>query len=188
MGDVKTALVVVASGSEDIEFVTPVDVLRRAKVEVTTASVEDTEKVVLSSGNVFLADKKINDVKDSEFDVIIIPGGLKGSKTIAKCDVVVHKLQEQKKVGKFYAAICAAPKIVFEPHKLLDGVVAVAYPGFDLACGPVNSRVCVSEKCVTSLAPGSALEFSLKIVELLVGKEVANTVAKQLVVHPSCTF
>lgn len=184
----KTALVVVASGSEDIEFVTVVDVLRRAKVDVTTASAEDSEKVLLSSKNVFVADKKVQDVKDHDFDVIVVPGGLKGTETIAKCDTVVHKLQEQKKNNKLYAGICAAPKVVFEPHHLVDDVEAVAYPGFELACGKIDKRVCVSKNCVTSVGPGSAIEFALKIVELLLGKETATTVAGQLVLHPSCTF
>lgn len=184
----KTALVIVASGSEDIEFITVVDVLRRAKIDVTTASVEDSEKVLLNSKNVYVADKKVHDVKDQEFDVIVVPGGLKGTETIAKCDVVVHKLQEQKKQNKLYAGICAAPKIVFEPHHLVDDVEAVAYPGFELACGKLDKRVCVSKNCITSIGPGSAMEFSLKIVELLLNKETAKTLAGQLLLHPACTF
>lgn len=184
----KTALVVVASGSEDIEFITVVDVLRRAKIDVVTASVEDSEKVLLNMKNVYVADKKIQDVKDHDFDVIVVPGGLKGTETISKCDVAIHKLQEQKKKKKLYAGICAAPKVVFEPHHLVDDVEAVAYPGFELACGKLDKRVCVSKNCITSVGPGSAMEFSLKIVEMLLGKETATTIAGQLILHPACTF
>lgn len=185
----KSALVVVASGSEDIEFITVVDVLRRAKINVITASVEETEKVILQSNNVFYADKKFMDVSKEAFDVIVIPGGMKGSNTISACSEVIEKLREQKNQNKWYAGICAAPKIVFEAHGLIDDVEAIAYPGFEKSFkNKGKGRVCVSKNCVTSLGPATAMEFALKLVELLTDQTIALELSQQLILHPNVTF
>ncbi|KEG02616.1 protein DJ-1, putative [Plasmodium vinckei vinckei] len=185
----KTALVVVASGSEDVEYITAVDVLRRASIEVTTASIHDTEKVQLQSRNTVFADTIIDKVKNMIFDVIIIPGGMKGSNAISDCPAVIEMLRDQKKNNRLYAAICAAPATVLHRHSLIDDVEAVAYPSFESDFKQIGKgRVCVSKNCVTSLGPGTATEFALKIVELLLGRDAALRLASGFLLHPSITF
>ncbi|ANQ08947.1 Uncharacterized protein PCOAH_00034090 [Plasmodium coatneyi] len=189
MSGKKTALVVVASGSEDVEYITTVDVLRRANISVTTASVEETEKVCLQSKNVVIADTLIDKVKDNTFDVIVIPGGMKGSNAISNCPTVIKMLKEQKSSNRFYAAICAAPETVLHRHSLIDDVEAVAYPSFESDFKHIGKgRVCVSKNCITSVGPGSAAEFALKIVEMLLSRDAALNLASGFLLHPSVTF
>ncbi|CRG93852.1 protein DJ-1, putative [Plasmodium gallinaceum] len=185
----KTALVVVASGSEDVEYITVVDILRRANMDVTTASVEETEKVCLQSKNIVMADVTIAEISNLTFDVIVIPGGMKGSNAIANCEPFIKMLKEQKNSNRLYAAICAAPQTVLNRHSLIDDVEAVAYPSLDKDFKYVgNGRVCVSKNCITSVGPGSATEFALKIVEVLLGRDVAQKLAKDFILHPSIIF
>ncbi|SOV74813.1 protein DJ-1 [Plasmodium sp. gorilla clade G3] len=189
MSGKKTALVAVASGSEDVEYITVVDVLRRAGVHVTTASVEKSEQVCLQSKNVVLADTTISKVRNNIYDVLVIPGGMKGSNTISECAEFIDMLKEQKANNRLYAAICAAPETVLDRHSLIDDVEAVAYPSFERNFKHIGKgRVCVSKNCITSVGPGSAVEFGLKIVEHLLGREVALSLASGFLLHPAVTF
>ncbi|CRH00862.1 protein DJ-1, putative [Plasmodium relictum] len=189
MSTKKTALVVVASGSEDVEYISVVDILRRANISVTTASVEETEKVCLQSKNTIMADTTIRKVRNIIFDAIVIPGGMKGSNTIAECEPFIEMLKEQKNNNRIYAAICAAPQTVLNRHHLIDDVEAVAYPTLDKDFKNVGKgRVCVSKNCITSIGPGSATEFALKIIEVLLNREAAQKVANDFILHPSITF
>ncbi|VWU48575.1 protein DJ-1, putative [Hepatocystis sp. ex Piliocolobus tephrosceles] len=189
MGENKTALVVVSSGSEDVEFITVVDVLRRAKINVTTASVEETEKVCLQAKCVFVADTTVTKVQNNIFDVIVVPGGLKGSENISNCAPFIEMLKKQKSSNRLYAAICAAPKLVLHKHNLIDDVEAVAYPSFEKDFKQIGKgRVCVSKNCITSVGPGSAAEFAFKIVEVLLNKDTAQNIANGFLLHPSITL
>ncbi|ORM40561.1 Protein DJ-1 -like protein B [Babesia sp. Xinjiang] len=174
-----------ANGSEDIEFVTVVDVLRRAGVTVTVASVHSHKDVVMAHGTKIVSDVVIDEVSSETFDLIVVPGGLPGSNSCAECATLIKMLNEQKDGNRYYAAICAAPAVVFAAGGILDKeTAAVAYPGFEDALPKVGSgRVCVSGKCVTSKAPGTAMEFALKLVELLCGPQKKEQLKVGMLVH-----
>ncbi|EKX72213.1 4-methyl-5b-hydroxyethyl-thiazole monophosphate biosynthesis protein, putative [Theileria equi strain WA] len=186
----RNALVAVAHGSEDIEFVTLVDVLRRAGVSVTVGSAGDSLETVLAHGTKVTADDLISNVKGKTFDLIAVPGGLPGSTNCAANSHLIEMLKRQKEERRLYAAICAAPSVVLADHGLLHpDVSAVGYPGFDSNFPKkANERVHVSGHCVTSQGPGTALEFALKLVELLCGSDIKDKLSNGMLLHPAMRF
>ncbi|MBT4092196.1 MAG: DJ-1 family protein [Deltaproteobacteria bacterium] len=175
----KKILVPIANGTEELEAVTVIDVLRRAEMDVTVASVQ-TLQVKCSRGVNLVADKLLEECLDISFDMIVLPGGIPGADNLRDSEALKSLLLEQKQSGKHYAAICAAPAVVFQPHGLLQEKKATCYPAFEEHLddrSEAGARVVVDGNCITSQAAGTAMEFSLKIVELLDGKEKADAVA-----------
>ncbi len=177
----KKALVAVADGIEEIETVCIIDVLRRAGVEVVVASAAN-QNITASRGTKIVADTTIAACKTQIFDLIVLPGGMPGAEHLRDCSELVSMLKEQKNSGRFYAAICASPAVVFAAHKLLTGRKATCYPAMQSRlenCIP-NQNVVVDGNCITSQGPGTAIEFALKLAELLVGKNKAQEVARAM--------
>ena len=182
-------LVPVADGVEEIEFITIVDTLRRGGTEVTLASCQPggRREIIGAHGIVSIADKIIDDCIDEEYDIIVVPGGMVGVEYLTKCSVLIEMLKNQKKIGKWYAAICAAPAVVLSPHGLLDQVQATCYPSLvnKLETAIVNAQrevvSDISNKVVTAQGPGNALAFSLTLIDILYGKESYRSVAKEMV-------
>ncbi len=177
-------LVPIADGTEEIEAVTIIDVLRRAGAEVTVASVGERQ-VTASRGVKIEADCLIDACKGRDFDLIVLPGGIPGAEHLRDNPVLKEILLHQKITGKWYGAICAAPAVVLEPHGLLAGRQATCHPNHVKTLSDpsaVESRVVVDGNCVTSRGPGTAMEFSLKLVELLFGREKMEAVAAPMVV------
>jgi protein deglycase len=174
----RTVLVPVAHGSEEIETVTIVDVLRRAGAEVTLASVEDTLELVCSRGVRLLADAFIADCAGRAYDLIALPGGAKGAERLRDCAALIAMLRAQRARAAPYAAICAAPAVVLAAHDLLP-TRATAHPAFFDALGGAAdpARVVQDGTVITSRAPGTALEFALALVAQLYGADRAAAVA-----------
>jgi 4-methyl-5(b-hydroxyethyl)-thiazole monophosphate biosynthesis len=171
-------LVPVADGSEEIEAVCIIDVLRRAGCNVTVASVAG-DIVTMSRKVLLKADRRIGECLKEQWDLVVLPGGMPGAEHLRDSANLTAILKEQVKAGRFYAAICAAPAVVLDHHGLLEGKRATCFPGFTFKSGPVlEDRVVVDRNCVTSRGPGTAIEFALKLVELLVGAEKAESVRK----------
>jgi len=189
-----SALVVVADGSEEIEFSATVDVLARGGFTVTTASVMPSNRSMckLSRGIKVEADVHISKISHDSFDVVVVPGGMPGAKHCADSVDLINILRSQKNRGGWYAAICASPAVVFS--KIADNQKMVCYDYKDFNDVLINNgnmgtgRVAVSGKCITSVGPGSAIDFALAIVECLVGKSKADQVAIEMMVleraHP----
>ncbi|MHC5156244.1 MAG: DJ-1 family glyoxalase III [Planctomycetota bacterium] len=125
----KTAFIPIADGTEELEAVTIIDVLRRADIQVTVASVGPLQ-ITASRGVKLVADCLIDDCKDHIFDLIVLPGGLPGAEQLRDCGSLIQMLQTQKEAGRLYAAICASPAVVLAPYDLLDGKRATCYPSF----------------------------------------------------------
>ncbi len=172
----KRAVVVLAEGFEEIEAVTPIDVLRRAGIEVTVAGISGTT-VRGAHGVNFGCDATLASVHFVP-DVIVLPGGLPGAENLGASAMVRDRVLEVRDAGGLCAAICAAPAFTLAPYGLLDDRRATCYPGFEHHFGPrtqsSDERVVVDGRIVTSRGPGTALEFSLAIVDLLVGAEAAR--------------
>jgi protein deglycase len=169
----KKVLVPLADGSEEIEVVSIIDILRRAGVEVTAASVDGPE-ITASRGVKIVADRLIGQCTEETYDLIALPGGMPGAEHLRDSDVLVEMLKRQREKGRFYAAICASPAVVFQPHGLLVGKRATCHPGRVMTLEnreSANSRVVMDGNCITSQGPGTAMEFALALVELLLGRE-----------------
>lgn len=178
----KRVLVAIANGSEEIETMAPIDILRRAGAHVTIASIGPGLQVTMSRGVQAIADKPLSEVKDQVFDAIIIPGGQPGANNMRDCAILIDMLKRQKREERWTAAICASPVVVLQTHGLLNGP-ATCHPsvGSDLQNKiHLNERVVVSGKCVTSRAPGTAIEFSLKLVEVMYGLPHAQAISQQI--------
>ena len=176
-------LVPIANGSESLETVTVVNILRRAGVEVTLASVESSTTVHASRDIKLTADALWADVARKDYDMIVLPGGEQGATALGKHIALVEKLRTQRMQHKWYAAICASPALVLSPHGLLDGKQATCYPAFrDKLIHYVNQPVVTDGHCVTSQGPATAVAFGVKLVEVLCGEEKSRQIAQGLLV------
>ena len=180
----KTALVILAEGFEEVEAIAPVDVLRRAGVRITIAGVADRR--VKSSRQVGVeTDILLRDLVEMP-DAVILPGGIPGATNLARSEEVAELVKKMNDAGKIIAAICAAPATVLAPLGILDGKKATCYPGCesDLSKKTVhsNERVVEDGNIITSQGPGTALEFALAIAVRLAGKEMAETVRGKMLI------
>ncbi len=180
----KNVLVPIADGSEDIETVSIVDVLRRAGATVTVASVGAIQ-VTAAQGLKLVADQVISECVNTSYDLIALPGGMPGAEHLRDSKELTEMLKRQQQDGKLHAAICASPAVVLNHHGLLAGRKATAYPGFAEQLEnteSIDSRVVVDNNCITSRAPGTAMEFALKLVEALYGVQKAKEIAQSMLV------
>ncbi|KAL2614174.1 hypothetical protein R1flu_025866 [Riccia fluitans] len=177
-------LVPIANGSEDIESVVIIDVLRRAGFDVVVASVAEDLQIVAARKVKIVADSLIGDVAASEFDAIVLPGGMPGAEHLHRCPTLTKLLQKQVHSGKIVGAICASPAVVLEASGILKGKKATAFPSFtkDLSDqSAVNARVVIDGHVITSRGPGTAMEFALSIVEKVLGYEKVSSMADAMV-------
>jgi protein deglycase len=175
----RRVLVPIADGTEEIEAVCIIDVLRRAGAEVIVASVGDLQ-ITASRGVKLVADCQIEDCRDDHFDLIALPGGIPGAEHLRDSSPLIQLLRQHQAHGGWYGAICAAPAVVLSHHGLLGGRQATGHPSFteQLTDGePVAARVVVDGQCVTSQGPGTALEFALTLVTLLYDDAKAREIA-----------
>lgn len=177
-------LVPLAQGCEELEAITITDLLTRAGIKVTTASLTP-EPVRASRGATLLADTTIDKVQNDMFDLIVLPGGLPGADHLRDDARVQHMLKKHAAEGKYVGAICAAPKALAQAG-LLKGKTVTSYPGSLSALKLTDthikeSAVEIDGKIVTSRGPGTAMDFALTLIELLAGKAKRDEVNKQLV-------
>ena len=183
----KKVLVPIAEGTEEIEAVCIIDVLRRAGAEVVVASVGE-KTVTCSRGVKIVADKLLGDCRNDSFDLIVLPGGVPGAQNLRDSADLTELLKKQADAGGFFGAICASPAVVLQAHGLLAGRQATSHPAFSDQLEPnesIESRVVVDGACITSRGPGTALEFALTLVERLYGEEKARAVGVPMVL-PQC--
>jgi protein deglycase len=178
------ALVLLAPGFEEIEALTPVDVLRRAGLDVQIVAVADQLLIVGARGIAVMADCLVKDVDFSHGDVVVLPGGMPGTLNLNASDLVKTIVRHQYESGRLVAAICAAPMILGQMG-LLKGQTVTCYPGFESYLeGAIvsSSSVEVDLPIITGRGVGAALQFSLKIVSILLGETIANDLAQKMVV------
>ncbi|MBI4358804.1 MAG: DJ-1/PfpI family protein [Candidatus Omnitrophica bacterium] len=180
----KKVLIILADGFEEIEAITPVDVLRRAGVEVTIAGLSG-KTITGAHGVKFQTDVTFDEYKDLP-DAIILPGGMPGAKNLGESPKVAGLVKKMNRQNKVVGAICAAPALALAPTGILNGKKATCYPGFEKnfpsSVAFSSDRVVVDGNIITSRGPGSALEFALELVEKLVSKEKAETLSEGMLV------
>ncbi|MDO8350311.1 MAG: DJ-1/PfpI family protein [Gallionella sp.] len=167
----KTALVLFAEGSEELEAITIVNILRRAGVSVTLAGL--TAGALRGSRGVTIQpDTALDAVLHDSFDMIILPGGQPGTRNLQADQRVVNLVRQMAEQGKYVAAICAAP-MVLATAGLLDGKQATCYPtSLDAFPNVELQTTALAEDghIITSRGPGTAMDFALLLAERLVGK------------------
>ncbi len=170
-----------ADGFEEVEALAPLDILRRAGVEVTTLGVTG-EYIIGAHGIVVKADKPLSSATVENIDAVILPGGLGGTNNMDASEEVKAFVQYAADNHKLVCAICAAPSILGKMG-LLEGVEATCYPGFeDTFKGGIYKKQSVV-KCdnfITSDGMGSAYKFGFEITAALCGKEVAEKIKEQI--------
>ena len=195
------ALLPVATGNEEIEFCALVDVLRRADVDVTVASVESLDTVVLQKGLRIVPDANLEQVSDETWDAIVMAGGVPGAMNLAASDLLKAVIQRHHAGGGLLGAICLSPALVLKPAGVLEQVqqvtgnpLTIKTPGKEWSADAFtkllgrafdpNVRVCIDRdnNIITSQTPGTAVEYALAVVEVLRGKTVAREISDYFLV------
>lgn len=180
-------LIPIAEGCEELEAVTLIDLLRRADIQVTTASLAHgttVKPVTASRGVVLIPDTTLDSAMTQEFDMLILPGGLPGADHLDNDSRIHDLLKKMAAEDKYTAAICAAPKVLANAL-LLEGKSATSYPGFIDKMALSNTQISDQDvvqdgKVITSRGPGTAMDFALKLIEILAGKVKRDEVAAGL--------
>ena len=178
--------VYLAEGFEEIEALTVVDLLRRAGASVTTVSIGGSLRVTGRSGIEVSTDEMWSEGASDGADLLFLPGGQPGTRNLGAHEGVKRQLENAAKGGSFVSAICAAPTVL-AAHGLLKGKRATCYPGLEgelVKCGAeavTDSPVVVDGKVITSRGAGTAIPFSLKLIELIFGADRADEIAKSIV-------
>ena len=179
----KKTAIVFANGYEEVEALTVVDLLRRAKIGCEILSVADSGQVTGSHGISIGADRNFSGTDFSQYDGVILPGGMPGTTNLAADERVLALLRSFAAAGKLTAAICAAPTVLAKAG-LLDGKKAVCYPGMEeqLTGAKVSfDPVAVDGTVITSRGLGTAIPFALSIVQYFEGRERAEALASSVV-------
>lgn len=144
----------------------------------------DTPQVKLARNLNIVADCSISECTDKEWDVIACPGGMPGATHMSECAPLISMLKKQKAGGKLIAAVCASPAVIFAKHGLLDrDAQHTCYPApkfREAVPGWVPDQVTSDASVITSQGPGTSLQFALRIVEKLYGREKATELAEAL--------
>ena len=177
--------VLLGTGFEEIEALTPVDLLRRAGVEVKTVGLNG--KTVYGGHTIgVVCDMEIGQLDVSDAEMIVLPGGLGGVASIRGCEAALKAVKAVYENGNYVAAICAGPTVLADLG-LLTGKRATCYPGQipnmkDAVV--VENAACVTDgKIITGTSAGTAVPFALALIEALKGADAAKAIANQIVIR-----
>lgn len=174
--------VMLATGFEIAEAMLPIDILKRARIEAVTVSVENLDVVAASNGVRVVPDVKIQDANLSDGDMLFLPGGMPGSLNLRDNEAVAQVITTYHEAGKWLAAVCAAP-MVYGLMGLLNGEKATCYPGFEkdlLGAEPQQKTVVRSGKFITGCGAGAGFALGREMAAALVGEDTANAVLRQM--------
>jgi 4-methyl-5(b-hydroxyethyl)-thiazole monophosphate biosynthesis len=178
----KSVLVPLAQGSEELEAVTVLNILRRAGIEAVSASL-DGHPIRGSRGTMLIPDTSLDEALKRSFDMVVLPGGQPGSNNLKADARIIKLVQRMAAENRYVGAICAAPSVLATAG-VLDGKRATSFPG-SLDPFPKVSRqplaVVEDGKLITSRGPGTAMDFALTLVERLAGKAKRDEVEAGLV-------
>ncbi|MCB1049705.1 MAG: DJ-1/PfpI family protein [Acidobacteria bacterium] len=177
----KRVLVLLAPGFEEIEAVTVIDLLRRAKIQVVTAGTQGVQ-VTGSHQITLVAETTLAQLGDQSFDMLVLPGGMPGAKNLQLDDRVIQWVRTMHDQFHWIGAICAAPMVLGKAG-VLEGLRATSYPGF-LEAFPevrkVKDPVVVDQSIITARGPGVAIDFALRLIEVLCGRSKHDQIEASL--------
>ena len=181
----KKVYVFLAEGFEEMEAVAPLDILRRAGVNVMSVGLNG--KVIYGSQNIGVAaDITIDEMDLTDLEMIILPGGLGGVTSARACPAALDALKFAWENGKFVAAICAGPTVLADLG-ITDGKNATCYPGCEGGMGSAimieDAAAVTDENLITGTSAGCAIPFGLSLIEVLKGEEEAQRIAEQIVIR-----
>ena len=182
----KKVALFVENGSEELEFIAPLDILRRANIHVDLISANNEDHITSSHDVKIIVDKKINDIDNIlDYDAIVIPGGMPGSTLLRDNNKIITVYQEMYNAGKLVAAICAAP-IVLSRAGILEDKEVTSYPGFDkeINCKTYNNEkaVIVDKNVITAQGPAVAILFGYEIVNYLLQDDTSKNISNAMLV------
>ena len=175
--------VLLGTGFEETEAIAPIDLLRRAGVDVCTVGIQG--KLIYGGHGIGVeADITIDQLDLGDLEMIMLPGGLGGVKSIKESEAALKAVRYAYENDKFVAAICAGPTVLAQLG-ITDGLDAVCYPGCEEEMGSAHmvTAPCIrSGKVITGTSAGCAVPFGLALVEALKGSLEAERIAKQIVI------
>lgn len=179
--------ILIADGFEEVEALTVVDYLRRVELDIKMVNVKNTDFVTGSHGievktDLKISDLKISDLKLDDCKAVILPGGIPNSTTLRDDVNVIKVIKTLYERGDIVAAICAAP-IALERAGILEGKTITSHPSVKEEFKNVNyieEKVAVDKNIITSRSAGVAIDFALKLVEILKSKKESEELAKSL--------
>jgi 4-methyl-5(b-hydroxyethyl)-thiazole monophosphate biosynthesis len=178
-------LIPMAEGCEELEAVTLINIFRRAGFEVVAAGLGGEGKPVeCARRTVILPDKGLDAALTESYDLVVLPGGQPGTDNLMKDERILNLVRDMQQKDRYVGAICAAPMVLGKAG-VLEGKSATSYPGCldGMGLPGVDFRedpVVVDGKVVTSRGPGTAMDFALKLVEILAGAEIRSKVESGL--------
>jgi 4-methyl-5(b-hydroxyethyl)-thiazole monophosphate biosynthesis len=179
----KKVLCILAEGFEEVEAVTPIDMLRRAGIEVVAAGLSGID-IAGSHGITVLADCEFGEVAGENFDAVVLPGGKGGAENLAANKEVIDYINDMFTKGGLVAAICASPGVVLSKTKTLSGKKVTCFPGFEKYLPKdaklTDARVVIDGNLITGKAAGAASEFASAIITYLLDKENADKVSESM--------
>ena len=184
----KAVFVMLGTGFDEIEALAPVDVMRRAGMEVFTVSMTDNRLVKGATGNLIVADMSVSDLSPDRIDWLIFPGADKSEDAVNLDEMLSELVKTHWKKGGNIAAICAAPALVLGPLGIINGVKATGYPflkeDFENNGGIYSEEpVVIGDRLITSKGPGTTLEFALAIVRKAKGADMEKALREGMVIN-----
>jgi protein deglycase len=173
-----------ATGFEEIEAITIIDVLRRADIGVTTVSITGHREVTGAHEIIVHADLLFEDADYGKAGMIVLPGGMPGAKNLSEHEGLAQQIVAFHTGGKWLGAICAAP-LVFGKLGIVKGKEVTCYPGFEKyleGAHVTGKNVTCSGTMITAKGPGAAIPFALKIVEMVQGKNRVDSLKEKMIV------
>ena len=180
------AIVLLNEGFEESEAIVPIDIMRRAGIEVTLLAINASLEVKGAHGITIMADALLKDTDTSDATLLLLPGG-PGTKELSQNLPVREVVAHFAKTGRWIAAICAAPMILGQLG-LLHGRRATCYPGYEIelkGANLTNADVVVSDKIITARGAGVSFRFGFEIISQLKGQDAADDTAKKMMTHLS---
>lgn len=175
--------VFLATGFEDIEAIAPVDIMRRAGLEVQTVSITGEEIVTSAHGVGIASDLLLSDVDFSNAEMLVLPGGLPGSTNLDACKPLTEAIKRHFESGGPIAAICAAP-LVYGHLGLLKGRRATCYPGVETELKGATYTAAIVERdgnIITGKGPAAAFEFGYTIVDFFLGEGASQPLRQGMI-------
>ena len=176
--------VLLGTGFEETEAIAPIDLMRRAGIQVLTVGLNG--KVIYGGHGIGVeADITVDEMDLTDLEMIVLPGGLGGVASIRGCEQAMNAIRFAYENGKFTAAICAGPTVLGDLG-ITDGRNATCYPGCEGGMGSANIQNAAAVrdgKLITGTSAGCAVPFGLALIAALKGQEAADTVAEQIVIR-----